>query len=106
MICVKQGVVLASLTSETFLYPAFVVERVWKENGWGDPTITGGIEGKHLSTSYHYKGVGHDFRFPTWPKNDLIQIKKAVGLLVEALPDYDVIQEATHIHIEPKIGGY
>lgn len=78
-------------------YAAIIVERVLLEQFGAELWITSVCDGKHRKDSLHYKGLAFDVR--TWGiKGRELQVvaalKKALG------PDYDVVLEATHIHIE------
>lgn len=59
------------------------------------PTITSITDGKHGITSLHYKGKALDIRLPE--KNIAAVFNKIAEILG---PDYDVVLESTHIHIE------
>lgn len=62
------------------------------------PIITSGIDGKHSQNSLHYVGRAFDFRtrsiHPDTLKNIVQELKARLG------PDYDVIDEGTHLHVE------
>lgn len=69
-------------------------------------TITSGIDGKHMATSYHYTGSAIDVRSKTLTP---AQKTKLVTKLRTANPHYDVLIESVgkineHIHIEEPRG--
>lgn len=106
MIEVKKGVAFA------VLHPAIkhaldVVSEVWAAvPGAGRPVVTSFQDSRHSATSLHYGKVGDvrcralDLR--TWPTvipSDMLQ--PTVEVLQEHLgPDYDVVLETDHIHVE------
>lgn len=69
--------------------------------------LTSGTEGKHSVNSLHYKGLAVDIRRWYWAHNGertdlgidtLIKIRAD---LVQALgPDWDIVLERSHVHIE------
>lgn len=63
-----------------------------------DAQFTSIVDGKHSAKSLHYVGLAVDLR--TWyiPKKELEDF--AVQLRTDLGPDYDVVVEKTHIHIE------
>lgn len=66
--------------------------------GGGGAIITSGIDGKHMQNSKHY--TGHAFDFRTKYIN-LDTLKSIVAELKARLgPDFDVIDEGTHLHVE------
>lgn len=59
---------------------------------------TSGLEGEHDPASLHYVGCAMDWRI--WYVDDAA-LEELVKALQEDLgPDYDVVLEATHIHVE------
>ena len=67
------------------------VDALWKERG-GEAVITSTYEGTHSAGSLHYVNRAYDLRLAP---GDWIQE------LRRRLPTgFDVLQEATHIHIE------
>lgn len=63
-----------------------------------DLTVTSISDGKHGANSLHYKGLAFDCRISdktaTQTKLFATQLKTALG------PDYDVVLESDHIHVE------
>ena len=75
-----------------------VCERVTREVCDRDAIITSARDGRHSANSFHYEGRALDLR-----TRDLTVTKVAEyhGALVLALgPDYDVVTERDHIHLE------
>ena len=57
--------------------------------------ITSTYDGNHLPCSLHYQHLAIDFRYPHSHISQIIpEIRKALG------PDYDVVAEPDHIHVE------
>ena len=74
----------AALTEMEYIYAKFHTELV----------ITSGKDGTHGNGSLHYEGKAVDLR--TWNVLDALvkQLKAHLG------PDYDVVLEDTHLHVE------
>lgn len=78
-------------------HAAIVVEQVLKNFGV-DLVITSCNDGKHMPGSLHYKGEAFDARSRDLPPAFQVQ---AVEAMKERLgPDYDVVLEKDHFHIE------
>jgi hypothetical protein len=61
--------------------------------------ITSGRDGTHMQTSKHYSGEALDFR--RWQSDGIGRTTDIVEELRRELgDDYDVVLEATHIHVE------
>lgn len=91
----KQGVKLEGAQWQTWK-AAIIAEEVMIQFG-AELWITSVCDGQHKQASLHYKGLALDIR--TWG------IKGRELRVVEALKkalgdDYDVVLEATHIHVE------
>ena len=93
---VKKGVKAAGLQPEILL--AIVEAReIFRDLG-ADLVITSLLDGTHMPKSLHYKGLAVDLRTRHLTKN---QRTKARDRLHVALgPEYDVVLESTHIHVE------
>jgi len=60
-----------------------------------EPIITSTYEGTHSAGSLHYANMAIDTRWPIKRRDTIIdELKKTLG------PDYDVVREGDHIHIE------
>ena len=70
-----------------------LVDRAYKEFNT-ELVVTSARDGKHMTGSLHYEGKAIDTR--TWNVLDNLvkRIKELLG------PDYDVILEKDHVHIE------
>ena len=70
-----------------------LIEQAYKEFNT-ELVVTSARDGKHMTGSLHYEGKAIDTR--TWSVlNNLVRrIKALLG------PDYDVVLEADHIHLE------
>ena len=100
MILIKRGVVIANLQDDRILEPAYVADQLWRDNGWGDLTITGGIDGNHMPNSQHYKGTGLDLRLPSTLTRDTNHDSIAILELRKRLPLWKFILERDHIHVQ------
>lgn len=66
--------------------------------GWGEIWITSCCDGKHMEGSKHYEGLAVDLRTRHLSPNDRLRF---ASLLARALgPEYDVVLEPTHLHVE------
>jgi len=92
---VKPGVVLGSMPEME--YARRIVARVYERYGY-QLTITSGYEGSHSAASLHYKGLAEDYRTrdirPDHLERIVSDIRETLG------SDYDVVLEATHLHVE------
>ena len=70
--------------------------RIWQLHGMSQITITSANDGKHQTASKHYQGDAIDLRI--WSLPDLLGM--ADQLRQELGPDYDVVIEPDHLHIE------
>ena len=74
------------------------------------PRITSANDGKHMDGSLHYKDLALDFRTGHhWKKPwlTLAQVQQIAVLMRQSLgPEYDVVVENDHVHVEhnPKGG--
>lgn len=70
--------------------------QVWKEQGMQSVTITSALDGDHGTRSLHPSGQAIDLRIWGLPsmRSAAEQVKDLLG------PDYDVILETDHLHIE------
>ena len=94
----KRGVKAIGLRPELLL-GLMVADAVWSSNGQ-DMVITSLNDSDHSRTSLHHSGQGGDLRIRYF--DDSVKMKVADELR-DALgnsPDYDVVLEADHIHLE------
>lgn len=62
------------------------------------PTITSANDGKHMDGSLHYKNHALDIRCTDLPKTSWTSYAEL--LKVRLGPEYDVVLEKDHIHVE------
>lgn len=101
MIRIKQGVSLLGMNTQILL-AIIVADRIWSAHN-DNLVITSVSDGKHSEASLHYVGAAVDLR--RW---GVSRIDEKLSALSEALgPDFDVILEENHFHIEyqPKKGA-
>ena len=85
-------------------YARWVAELCCRKKAGRDCIITSARDGKHSTNSLHYVGKALDMR--TRDLTDA-QIQALAGELREWLgPDFDVVVERTHIHVEYDPKGY
>ena len=97
MIRFKPGVRLELLTPQ-MVFAAVVVDGVYRKHDIVDCVVTSGSDGKHSAKSWHYKGRALDFRTRNVP--ELIRNAVAQEISVSLGENYDVVLEATHLHVE------
>lgn len=91
-----QGARIRGLRSE-ILFAICVVDEIFAQYGV-EAVITSGIDGKHSRGSIHYSGGAVDLRSRDFADGDA---ERAVAKVKDALgPDFDVILEHNHIHME------
>ena len=81
-----------------------VVDATWRVFVGHEVTVTSVCDGVHMNGSKHYVGDAADLR--VWDLT-AIQRHRMPARLREALgPDWDVVDEKDHIHIEydPEVG--
>lgn len=102
MIELKSGVRLEGVKPETVL-AIMVAQSVFVKAGHKF-TVTSISDGKHRKGSFHYSGFAFDIR--TWADNHGTQLPDRIKeFLAQKLRDalgeeFDVVVEATHIHVE------
>jgi len=92
----KEGVKAAGLRPEAML-AIIVALSVYQEFGY-ELVITSLVDGKHSRGSLHYSGAGIDTR--TRHMVDAHKKQVADEIQVRLGPDFDVVLEKDHIHIE------
>lgn len=74
-----------------------IADRIYQRHG-ADAVITSLIDDKHSKGSFHYNGLGMDLRTKNLNSSQVHivheKLKHALG------PDFDVILESHHIHVE------
>lgn len=74
------------------------IESAMEETG--EYTVTSLLDGKHGPNSFHYVGYAADLR--TRHMKDREDVERLAAILGITLgPDYEVIVEKDHIHVEP-----
>ena len=99
MIRLKEGVKLHGLTPQA-LFGMMVVDQVFRDHNLQQALwITSVAEGRHSSKSLHYHGRAFDVRLPT-----IEPFERAEAMLADCCqylgPDFDVVAESNHWHIE------
>jgi hypothetical protein len=80
------------------LFATMAVESVFSTYGL-EAVITSAIDGEHSPGSLHYTGSALDYRTRFFATR--ADAEEAAGEVREALgPDFDVVLEDTHLHIE------
>jgi hypothetical protein len=96
----KHGASLENVSWRMF-WAAIVLDGIYRDVGQ-EAIITSGGDGKHSRTSKHYaennlSGMIEALDFRTWhvdAEEIAAKARKKLG------PDYDVVVEATHLHVE------
>lgn len=93
---IKRGVSPRGIRTQILL-ALFIADQVYRDFGL-EMIMTSGSEGKHGYGSLHYVGLGCDVDAvgvtDSQQRDIAAEIKKRLG------EEYDVVSEATHIHIE------
>lgn len=104
MISLKPGVHIADIRPEVVL-ALTIADAVYIKHG-AMLVVTSVRDGKHMTGSLHYSGAAADLRTgnlkPVEVAEVATQLRAALG------PDFDVVVETDHIHLEfdPKTGGF
>lgn len=93
---IKKGVKVAGLKPEILL-AIQEAREVYRDLGV-DLIITSVLDGKHMKTSLHYKGLAVDLRIRHLSKANQGIAAQRLRLMLG--PEYDVVLEETHIHVE------
>ena len=72
--------------------------KIWDELG-EELVITSALEGQHSPGSLHFYGLALDFRTRYFSE---YEAQQAFVRLTEALPDFIIVLEETHIHVQSK----
>lgn len=93
MISIKAGVRIRGMSPEILL-AAFIAHELFRERA-ETLTITSCTDGAHKSGSLHYTGCAVDLRLPVLNPTVIVDaLRSRLG------PEYDVVLEADHIHVE------
>ncbi len=93
----KLGVEMNDM-SVAIWYARAVVERVTRNVCGRGAIITSGRDGKHSANSLHYSGNALDLRTRDLRDDQKQRYRKV--LADELGPDFDVVLEKSHIHLE------
>ena len=95
---IKEGTDLRGLQTPIVIALS-VADELWRKYGIEEgATVTSGTDGKHKEGSLHYKGLAVDLR-TRYFSNEICNM--VANELRATLPDdFDVVLEATHIHLE------
>lgn len=93
----KPGVEINCLKPE--MIPAVLVALYVYSGHESELEITSGVEGQHSPASLHYVGYALDFGIRNLPEG--VDPVDVAGEIRDRLTgEYDVVLEATHIHVE------
>jgi hypothetical protein len=93
MISIKPGVIIFGLQPEMLLGISIIASIFAEQKE--DLVITSVMDGKHMAGSRHYAGQAVDIRLVSVSEAFLpAKLKAALG------PDFDVVPESDHLHIE------
>lgn len=97
----KPDISIAGVKPETVI-GMMVAQSVCATMGY-EFCITSVAEGKHRADSRHYMGLAFDMRTRHMKPNDVAIFRDELARRLG--PDWDVVIEATHLHIEfdPKV---
>lgn len=81
-----------------------MIEGAFRDAGYPVTVVTAGVEASHSRASFHYRGAAVDIRTSTLKAEEIEPLRAEIGRRLG--PDFDIIFEATHYHIEyePKTG--
>lgn len=98
---IKQGVRMRGMSPQVLLVIQ-VAAPLWEKHGAPELWITSGTDGRHSRNSLHHCGSGIDFRTRNLPGSYQGPAAQTLhGELQGCLgAEYDVVLEATHIHVE------
>lgn len=96
MLYLKEGVKLEITEEMARAIP--VIMKVYRFLGFDNVTLTSANDGDHMEGSKHGEGNGLDIRI--WAMAVYDEIRAVVLLKWELGPDYDIVQEKDHIHVE------
>lgn len=94
----KSGVIPTSIRPELLL-ALIVSDGVWAKHGQ-DLVVTSLNDSTHGNTSLHYAGAAGDLRTRYFPDGVAFQVAEDLREALGKNPDYDVVLEDDHIHLE------
>lgn len=102
---IKPGVQLNGV-HYTLIYAAIIYDFARRYAGYGEGTITSGLEGSHSEHSLHYSGRAVDVRTNDLPGGPLGQVAQELAQWLRAalafwmpVGQWTVLMEDDHIHI-------
>ena len=95
---IKKGVTLAGIKPE-LMVGLFIADGVWKSLGQ-ELVITSVTDSKHGKHSLHYTGFAGDLRTRYFDESEVPAVASALRDALGNSPDFDIVVEKTHIHIE------
>ena len=94
---IKEGVIIQGLSIR--MRPVLIAaSKIWEELG-EELVITCALDGDHSPGSLHYYGLAVDLRTRYFSE---YEAQKAFTRLTEELPDYVIVLEESHIHVQCK----
>lgn len=93
---IKSGAKLLGITPQIII-GASVADELYREMGF-DMRITCGTDGKHMTGSAHYEGNAIDLGVIGLSTAQVITVVKE--LKARLGPEFDVVNESDHIHVE------
>ena len=101
----KKGVNSAGIRPELLL-ALVVADGVWQQVGQ-ELVVTSLNDSRHSRTSLHYAGCAADLRTHYFTDAQATEVAAALRESLGDSPDYDIVFESDHIHIEwqPKRRG-
>ena len=96
---VKKGAKWLGLRNE-IIHALGVIDRLVYQHTGQEPTLTSGTDGKHSKNSLHYKRRAVDIDWEPWGQEaeKIDNIAEQANILLG--PDFDVVVEPTHLHVE------
>ena len=93
---VKDGVIFKEF-NEPLLSIIRAASICYANSGW-TCTITSATDGTHKPNSLHYKNLALDFRTWSIPRSKLRDLASQLGHALG--PEYQVVLETDHLHVE------
>src|SRR5574341_554624 len=94
----KDASIRLALSRRTLIVFSVILDA-WERRAPGiDPVLTSANDGKHMATSKHYVDDAWDWRTFNLPRSTVDMI--AEDLRHQLGPNYDVVIEKDHLHLE------